>query len=383
MASFLDTTRNLRKRHLSDSSSTTTVSIDQNEFERRFFEEPDSQSVQGDVLVTETKTGKIESKYLYTCVCFTLNNYTDEDLLNMRHAAEKGLIKIMFYQHEEGINKVKHLQGFMHLNRRMRLTTLKYTFGNKMHFEKALGTPKQNWTYCTKEETRDKSVKDPIICYPSKEEIELYLEKYGNRIGGKRVISDVVKEILDGKEIDRTESIYILNSKKIHEVVAEIRAEKHKKKRIEEIADPYGWQIKALEVIKDQTDREVCWFYENEGCKGKSRLSEWLVLNSNYIKLSSISSMNRIAHMIHRNEVPGVIFDLPRSNSDNDKSIISYSTLEQLKDGVLFSDRYEGISVSIPVPKVIVFSNFPPDKDKLSVDRWCVFKIVNDDLIEE
>lgn len=383
MASFM---KHIERRLSNSSGSTTsTVMTSATAFEKQFFEEPSHNTVEGDHILSETGQTKIVSKYLYSCVCFTLNNYSDEDLKRFRDACKRGLVKILFYQHEIGINKTRHLQGFMHLNRRMRLSGLKYTFGNKVHFEKAFGTPKQNWTYCTKEETRDLSVEEPVMCYPSLEEVQRYLEHATMATAGRYVkLREIVDQIVENKEIDKTERNYVLHKRAIHEVVAEIRNDNLMKKLRETVPDPTGWQLECLQQLKDQTDRQVLWVYESKGCVGKSELSKWLMVHSKYIKLSSISSMNRVAFIINKNSAPGIIFDMPRSNNiEGDKMAISYGTLEQLKDGTLFSDRYEGLSSIIDVPRIVVFCNFPPDKDKLSLDRWCIFRIDNNKLIRE
>lgn len=65
-----------------------------------------------------------------------------------------------------------------------------------------------------------------------------------------------------------------------------------------------------------------------------------------------------------------VIFCCPR----NSEGYISYDALEQVKDGMFFSGKYESEMVLFNNPHVIVFANFAPDLAKLSVDRW---KIVN------
>ena len=66
-----------------------------------------------------------------------------------------------------------------------------------------------------------------------------------------------------------------------------------------------------------------------------------------------------------------VIFDLERSTEEK----FNYEVLERLKNGVIFSGKYESTTKYFPIPHIFVFSNWDPDKTKLSLDRWDIHKI--------
>lgn len=61
-----------------------------------------------------------------------------------------------------------------------------------------------------------------------------------------------------------------------------------------------------------------------------------------------------------------IVFDFSRSNEDR----INYQVIEQLKNGLLFSGKYSSKNKVFDTPYIICFSNFHPDRDKLSEDRW-------------
>jgi hypothetical protein len=62
-----------------------------------------------------------------------------------------------------------------------------------------------------------------------------------------------------------------------------------------------------------------------------------------------------------------IIFDMTRENSEQ----INYSTIESLKNGIVFSGKYESrLKVAHGSTKVLVMINREPDLDKLSRDRW-------------
>lgn len=68
-----------------------------------------------------------------------------------------------------------------------------------------------------------------------------------------------------------------------------------------------------------------------------------------------------------------VIFGYPRSTED----YISYGALEEIKDGIFFSGKYESRMKIFNPPHVYVFANFRPNEDEMSKDRWIIKNISN------
>ena len=57
----------------------------------------------------------------------------------------------------------------------------------------------------------------------------------------------------------------------------------------------------------------------------------------------------------------------------------NYMILENIKDGSAIAGKYQSCKVRFKKPNiVIVFSNYGPETDALSEDRWNIFKISND-----
>ena len=62
---------------------------------------------------------------------------------------------------------------------------------------------------------------------------------------------------------------------------------------------------------------------------------------------------------------------------------INYEMLEGIKDGKLFSSKYDSQKVSIDTPNIVmVFSNDEPNTSRLPKDHWKQFFIENDHLKE-
>ena len=68
-----------------------------------------------------------------------------------------------------------------------------------------------------------------------------------------------------------------------------------------------------------------------------------------------------------------IIFDIPRSS----QQFVSWAGIEEIKNGMFFSAKYESDMVVFDNPHVICFANEEPDYNKLSKDRWKVKKIVS------
>lgn len=79
--------------------------------------------------------------------CFTLNNYTEEDINSLKTDDYEYV-----FQEETGEQGTKHLQGLICFKNPMSLSSLK-KINNKAHWEKCKNK-KASIKYCTKEDTR-------------------------------------------------------------------------------------------------------------------------------------------------------------------------------------------------------------------------------------
>jgi hypothetical protein len=54
---------------------------------------------------------------------------------------------------------------------------------------------------------------------------------------------------------------------------------------------------------------------------------------------------------------------------------VNYGAIEQIKNGLLFSGKYEGGQCVFNQPHVIVFANAEPKEEQMSMDRWDIREI--------
>lgn len=86
--------------------------------------------------------------------CFTLNNYTENDLVSLSHNKwkEMRILKCVF-QEEIGKSGTKHLQGVVQFSNQTSFTSLK-EFHGKVRWSKCRNI-KASIKYCSKQETRN------------------------------------------------------------------------------------------------------------------------------------------------------------------------------------------------------------------------------------
>lgn len=125
-----------------------------------------------------------------------------------------------------------------------------------------------------------------------------------------------------------------------------------------------------MEEVNDQNDREIDVYLDRRGGTGKTffTLHLWerglaCVVPRAY---STASRMSAYLCSHYKGE-KYIIVDIPRSGKITNEL---YESLEEIKDGLVFDERYHGTSRNIRGAIVIVFTNKPFKLDRLSADRW-------------
>lgn len=139
----------------------------------------------------------------------------------------------------------------------------------------------------------------------------------------------------------------------------------------------YNWQINILDIIKDEPDdRTIYWFYGKNGNNGKTTFCKYLVVEHGAIILSGKSAdmKNAIVELDKQNGYTPelIVCNIPKSFDSN---YLSYTGLEEIKDMLFYSGKYEGGMICGNPPHLIIFSNELPDVNKVSIDRWKIFNI--------
>jgi len=142
------------------------------------------------------------------------------------------------------------------------------------------------------------------------------------------------------------------------------------------------WQERLIELIKP-SEREIIWIVGAEGNEGKTWFQKYLkgihgqrVFDAN-IKKSSRS----ILHVLSKRFVSLIdlfLFDVSRSFN---MKYFPYVLLEDVKDGE--STKADGSRLKFNTPNILlVFSNEKPDEEKMSRDRWSIYFIEGEYLLQ-
>lgn len=132
----------------------------------------------------------------------------------------------------------------------------------------------------------------------------------------------------------------------------------------------YKWQQEIIDIITKPVDpRKIYWYWEPEGNTGKSDFCLHLILKHNAVVYDGCKK--DILHAHKGQQI--VLFDFDRDK----EGMISYSSMESLKKGFCFSGKYESGMKVYNKPHIICFANWPPETNRLSLDRWAITRINN------
>lgn len=135
-----------------------------------------------------------------------------------------------------------------------------------------------------------------------------------------------------------------------------------------------SWAQNITDLLHDKPNpRTVNWYWSKEGKVGKTQLQRWICWRwgKDAIFVNGQGKDIRCGIALHIKETGRhpkiVVWNIPRCVEH-----ISYTAIEEIKDGLFFSGKYESGMVMMNSPHLYIFANMPPEYEKLSEDRWNV-----------
>jgi len=272
--------------------------------------------------------------------------------------------KYLIYQKEKGEKDTIHHQGYIVFEKKKKFQTLK-KIAERYHWEKRKGTHDEAKEYCSKTDTR---VEGP---YEFGDDSDIPRKK-----GERTDIIDFQKSVQAGcyditTLADEHFTVFIHNNRAFKNYI-DIKKQANAKIQMQEEFNkdfqPRQWQQQALDLLDKQEDREVLWIVDELGGSGKTYLAKHLIITYDAFYCTNGKSQD-VAFAYGNEEV--VVFDYTRDY----EAYVNYSIIEQFKNGIFFSSKYESTNKFFKPAKVIVFSNFMPNQEKLSSDRWKIYKL--------
>lgn len=124
------------------------------------------------------------------------------------------------------------------------------------------------------------------------------------------------------------------------------------------------WQEQLeVELLGTPDPRKVVWIVDPKGGLGKTFMTKYFVTNHGAIMLDGKNADMYYGYDGQRI----VIMDLARSR----QNFHNYSGMEKIKDGIFYNTKYDsGMYMREYDCHMVVFSNWLPDQNQLSADRW-------------
>lgn len=254
-----------------------------------------------------------------------------------------------------------HLQGYMELNSQQRLGAIKTLLGDPaVHIENRRGTAKEASDYCKKENT--------------------WFEIGEMKIAGKRKDIDVIIEWLDdfiatnqrapnAQEVARQRPDAFLKYKNFMQL-ANLRAPDV----VLQTGEARGWQVdleKAL-ILDCTDDRQILFYVDMLGASGKSWFQRYYF--SKWQETTQLLKPGPYADMAYTLDESKNVFLINVARGGME--FLQYRFLEDLKDRLVFSTKYESRNKILrKTPHIVVFCNEMPDQTKMTNDRFKIIEL--------
>lgn len=306
--------------------------------------------------------------------CFTLNNYTDVEIRALTVRVQELQPVYAVVGRECGHDGTPHLQGFIHFKARLSFRQVKNIVGLRSHLEPARGSDDENRTYCRKESNVEFEIGNPSTAAQRHRESADFIESallFANR----RAQGDELHEIL---ETTPDCGLAFLRHTKALQLLSAAAQRSHAlqgARRNFAGCQLRKYQARIDTLVRSAPDpRKIHWYYDEYGNSGKTWFTRFLICFRGATRFSNAKTAD-IAYAI-RGSPRVVVFDYSRSQEEQ----VNYAVLEDIKNGLIFSPKYESESKMFNVPHVIVFANWRPNESKMSQDRWDIVHIDADDM---
>jgi hypothetical protein len=280
--------------------------------------------------------------------CFTLNNYSEDDILHLTNQLSH--FEYIIYGKEVGENGTPHLQGFLQSKERMSFRSLKRLLGDRYHVEKAR-TTHEAISYCKKEGDFTELGR---------------LKEGGGRTDMESFKFDVQQGMSRPDLIENHSTIFARYLQ-----FADMYIAMHTKITME-ITPLRPWQATLCDILKREgTEREILFIVDRVGNTGKSWFAKYFCAIYQTGQIIIPGKKADMAYML--DESKKVFFlDCPRSKQGE---FIQYDFLEEIKNRYVFSGKYNSRIKSLEMNHLVVMMNELPDETKLSADRYNITMI--------
>lgn len=290
---------------------------------------------------------------------FTLNNWSVAEDAHLRALD----VTYIVFGYETGENGTPHLQGYVVFATKKRLNEAKAQLGERVHLEPKRGTPVQAADYCKKD--------------------GIFFEN-GEQPQGRKgttaldtFIKWVTDRIEDGDPIPSQREIaqlfpvlWLRHERRlgqlIHHMYPQVRFEE------EVVLHPWQDELRKALIVPPPCNRGIIFYVDEEGGAGKTHMQRYMLTNhSDISQVVSVGKRDDIAHALDETKTV-FMFNVARGGMQ----FLQYTILEQLKDRMVFSPKYDSRTKLFPQDvHVVIFCNEHPDMSKMTADRYVIVEL--------
>jgi len=300
-----------------------------------------------------------------TTWCFTFNNYTEDDVERLKSTAccssepgeprPDGALEVRYLVagREVGESGTPHLQGFVWFPTKRRLKAVSDFIGGNAHVEVCRCVP-SSIKYCKKDQAYFE-IGTPSATRGKRSDLDKFKDAVRDGCYDLRTLREEFSIIL--ARYPRFCRDYI---------------DDHRPQQAREVFPLRPWQAELSEALKrDPCSRKITFVVDVEGNKGKTWFAHYY---ASLHKRTQVLLPGKKADMAWclEEDVRVLFMDAPRSKQGE---FIQYDFLEDVKNGYVFSSKYESRMKYFGKVHVVVLMNEYPDMRKLSQDRYDIISI--------
>lgn len=295
----------------------------------------------------------------------TYNNYDDETIESWRKVVDEGKASYLCFQQEKApTTGTPHLQGYAVFEKKKRLAAVRKVLGKGVFGILSNGSPSSNREYCRKEESSIAGTFEEYGKLPPPPEKGKRADLEAFRAAVKE---GIVKSRKQARELFPDVSAkyprfvydYIDDQKTI------------KVKDFEELRD---WQKELQKTLEEEPDnRKIIFVVDQDGGAGKTTFAKWYCRKHEDAQYLEASTKADMAYAL-QDDLRVLFVNVTRS-VDKSAHDYLYSFLEAVKDGMVFSRKYESRVKYFGDVHVVVLMNSEPNRELLTCDRYHVLEL--------
>lgn len=290
--------------------------------------------------------------------CFTMNNYTPADL--DRLSIPLAGVDYLVFGKEVGASGTPHLQGTVCFQSRKRMNQVQDLIG-QAHFT-VTRFLHQSIDYCKKD--------NDFIEVGDITKVKVK-EPKGQRNDLEDFKNSVKEGIVDMKQLREMHSDVCARHRHFVEMYVQDQTSNFKV-AVHPLRPWQGELYNKLRLPPDE--RKIFFVVDRVGNQGKSWFSRYYCDLHDDAQILAPGKKADMAFMVREN-VRVFFLDCPRSKQGE---FIQYDFLEELKNGYVFSSKYESRCKKFRTPHIVVCMNEHPCMEKLSADRYNIISLTGE-----